>query len=98
MHPHQSHLFKRDDDARQYILRVVNGRPVEYRFDFHLFSGKAAIAMAQLTEVANVDRAALNGIATYANAMDNMADAFHGAPIWKRVWWALTNRLPFVKG
>lgn len=92
----QSHSFTRDDKNRQYILRVFNQRPVEYRFDFHLISGKAAIAMAQLTEVANLDRAALKGIAEYTNRMDQMADRFHEAPLWKRIWWAFINDLPYV--
>lgn len=92
-----SHSFRRDDAAKQYVLTVAGlSRPIEYRFDFHTICGKAAIAMAQLAEVGNVDRAALAGIAEYTNRMDLMADAFHEAPLWKRIWWALVNDLPYV--
>ncbi len=96
MIPKQSHSFKRDDAARQYVLTVVHHLPTQYRFDFHQFSGKAAIAMAHFTDVSNIDRAALNGLAEYTTRLDRMIDDYHEAPLWKRIWWALTNDLPFV--
>lgn len=87
------HTFKRDEALLSYQLSI-GGRPA-IRLPCHMVTPATATAIACLTEAANLDAKALQTVAAYTDRLDVMVDAYHLAPIWRRVWWAITNNLPY---
>lgn len=89
------HEFHRDDALQAYRL-AIGGRPA-LQLPAHLVTPKTAVAVGELVAAANVDRKTLCTLADYTERLDEMLDAYHLAPWWLRVWWALSNSLPYVK-
>lgn len=89
------HAFHRDDALQAYCLAIGN-RPA-LQLPAHLVTPKTAVALGELVQAANVDRKTLCTLSDYTERLDAMLDAYHLAPLWRRMWWALSNSLPYVK-
>lgn len=87
------HAFTRDNAAQAFMLTIA-GQPTR-RLAMNMTTPQAALALAELVKAANVDKAALRDVADYCERLDVMVDAYHFAPIWRRLWWAITNDLPY---
>lgn len=89
------HSFHANQTTRTCDLRIGGSR-LAYSIPFHLLSTSMQMGIEQLVNEANADRLALKTLGNCVERMDHMADTYYSAPIWKRLWWAMCNDLPFA--
>lgn len=89
------HIFSLNSQLQTYQLSIGYRPPIN--LPCHLVTPQTAVAFACLVEAANLDAKTLSTMADYSQRLDEMVDAYHLAPIWRRVWWAITNNLPYQK-
>lgn len=84
----------RDDQKREYIIKIpFNLR--EIRLSYHSVVGKPILVINELVALVNAEIKARGYVEAYTERLDKTLDNYHEAPTWKRIWWALTNDLPY---
>ena len=85
----------RDDSKREYVV-VIPFSLREVRLPYQTVVGKPILVINELVTLINSEIKAMGYLEEYAQRLDKTLDNYHSAPVWKRVWWALINDLPYA--